>query len=418
MNEERNNAVIYDFDAVIDRSGTDACKTDTLPEGCPPDALPAWVADMDLPCAQPIVEAIQKRAAHPVYGYTIYGSKDCRDAITGWYSRRFGWEINPDHLFYSPGIVPAIGLMLQALTEPGDGIIVQKPVYYPFMAKIEANGRKVVNNALIRRQGDCEDPQCFDYVMDYEDLEEKLADPANKGLILSSPHNPVGRVWTREELQRVLELAVRYDKWIIADEIHCDLTRSGVVHTPMLKLAAEVAPDFMDRIISCTAPSKTFNLAGLSFSNVVIPGEEIRKRWLQVASEQFSLVFGCNPLSLAGVCAAYREGEDWLEQLKDYLDGNIAYIRSFIKERLPKAAMAQCQGTYLVWLDFRAYCSDHVLLEQAMQKEGRIALDEGYIFGQEGAGYERINVAMPRVLVEDAMERMAKAAEWLEKKNV
>ena len=410
----------YDFDKIIDRRGTYACKTDTLPAGCPDDALSAWVADMDFLCAQPVIDAIHRRADHGIFGYTLYENEDCKKAVSGWYQRRFGWEISHGDLFFSPGVVPAIGFLVQALTEPGDGIIIQKPVYYPFMKKIDANGRRIVNNALVRRQRDCEDPQMFDYVMDYADLEMKMADPSNKGMILCSPHNPVGRVWTREELQQVLELAVRYDKWIIADEIHCDLTRNGVTHTPLLKLAAELAPDFRDRIIACTAPSKTFNLAGLSFSSIVIPGAEFKKKWNRVVDEQFGLGFGCNPLSLAGVCAAFNEGEEWLDQLRDYLDGNMAYIRAFIKQHLPKVSMADCQGTYLVWLDFREYCSDGEggynvdKLEKAMQDIARVALDEGYIFGREGAGYERINVAMPRSMVEECMLRMKKAAEWLE----
>ncbi len=412
----------YDFDKVIDRSGTYACKTDELPVGCPADALPAWVADMDLPCAEPILKAIHERADHGIFGYTLYGSVDeAKAPAVEWFRRRFGWDIRPDHMFFSPGVVPALGLLIQALTEAGDGIVIQKPVYYPFMAKIEANGRRIVNNPLIRREAP-EYEGVFDYVMNYEELDELMADPANKGMILCSPHNPVGRVWSRSELSKVVEICRKHNKWIIADEIHCDLTRCGVVHTPLLKLAAEIAPDFCERIIACTAPSKTFNLAGLSFSNIIIPGEAFRKQWLKVASEQFSLVFGCNPLSLAGVMAAYREGDEWLDQLKEYLDGNIEYIGQFVRDHMPKAKTAVCQGTYLMWVDMRDYCRigddngelDVKKLEYAMQQVGRVALDEGYIFGREGAGYERINVAMPRVLVEDCMNRIKMAAEWLE----
>ena len=407
----------YDFDKLIDRSGTYACKTDELPAGCPDDALPAWVADMDLPCAEPVLQAIKERADHPILGYTLY-TDEAKQPAVDWYKHRFGWEIDPKTMFFSPGVVPALGLLIEALTEPDDGIVIQKPVYYPFMAKIEANGRRIVNNPLIRRETPEYEGE-FDYVMNYDQLDELMADPANKGMILCSPHNPVGRVWSREELSKVVEICRKHNKWIIADEIHCDLTRREVIHTPLLKLTAEIAPDFCDRIISCTAPSKTFNLAGLSFSNIIIPGEVFRKQWLQVASNQFSLVFGCNPLSLAGVMAAYREGEDWLEQLKDYLDGNIEYIGQFVRDHMPEAKTAVCQGTYLFWLDLTGYCRladgnvDVKKLEYAMQQVGRVALDEGYIFGREGAGYERINVAMPRALVEDCRKRIKKACDWL-----
>ena len=406
----------YDFDKIIDRRGTYASKTDAMPEGCPEDALPAWVADMDLECAEPILKAIRERVDHGILGYTRYSNRDCKEAVMGWYKRRFGWEINHEHLFYSPGVVPAIGMLLQALTSPGDGIVVQKPVYYPFMAKIESNGRRVVNNALIRRESE-EFEGVFDYTMDFEDLDAKMADPANVCLLLSSPHNPVGRVWTREELTKVLEICRKHNKWIIADEIHCDLTRQNVVHTPMLKLAAEIAPDYCDRIVSCVAPSKTFNLAGLAFSNIIIPGAEFQKKWYDLVDGQLSLGHGCNPLSLAGAIAAYNEGDEWLDQLKEYLDGNIEYIGQFVREHMPKAKTAVCQGTYLLWVDMNGYCSDIKKLEYAMQQIGRVALDEGYIFGDEGNGYERINVAMPRALVEDCMMRMKKAADWLEEQN-
>lgn len=404
----------YDFDKIIDRSGTYACKTDDLPKGCPDDALPAWVADMDLPCAEPILKAIRQRVDHGIFGYTTYGNdSDVKEPAIQWYEKRFGWKIQKEELFFSPGVVPALGMLLQALTEAGDGIIIQKPVYYPFMAKIEANGRRIVNNALIRR----ENGQKFDYVMNYEELDALMADSANKGMILCSPHNPVGRVWTEDELAKVLEIGKKYDKWIIADEIHCDLTRVGVVHTPLLKLAEKIAPEYRHRIVACTAPSKTFNLAGLSFSNIVIAGPEFRKKWLQVAGDQLSMAYGCNPLSLAGVMAAYRHGQDWLDQLREYLDGNLAFISDFVEKKMPKAKVAACQGTYLLWLDMNEYCSDEKKLEYAMQQIGRVALDEGYIFGEEGAGYERINVAMPRAMVEDCMNRILAATEWLEKKD-
>lgn len=422
---------IYDFGKIIDRQGTLACKTDQMPKGCPPDSVSAWIADMDFACPQPVTSALHERVNHGIFGYTVYESKPYLDAVTGWFARRFGWNIDPAHIVFSPGVVPAISVLVQALTEPGDGIVIQKPVYYPFMSAIQANGRKVVNNPLVRRNRDCEDSQCFDYVMDYAGLEQALADDSVRGMILCSPHNPAGRVWTRRELQQVLEICQRHGKWIICDEIHCDLTRNGTIHTPLLKLAEELCPDFCEKIITCTAPTKTFNLAGLSISNIIIPGREFRQKWEKTAVDQLDLFMG-NPLSMTAAMAAYDDGENWLDQLRSYLDGNIAFIRQFVRDHIPEAAVADCQGTYLVWIDLRAYCSmqsgggeqkpeggkpDYRKLKQAMQQVGHLALDEGYIFGEEGQGYERINVAMPRSLVEEAMKRMEKAVRWLEEEH-
>ena len=439
------DSAIYDFDKIIDRQGTLACKTDQMPKGCPPDSVSAWIADMDFACPQPVINAMHERVNHGIFGYTVFESKAYLDAVTGWFARRFGWNINPAHIVFSPGVVPAISVLVQALTEPGDGIVIQKPVYYPFMSAIQANGRKVVNNPLVRRNRDCEDPQCFDYVMDYGGLEQAMADDSVKGMILCSPHNPAGRVWTRQELQQVLEICQRHGKWIICDEIHCDLIRTGTVHTPLLKLAEELCPTFCEKIITCTAPTKTFNLAGLSISNIIIPGREFRQKWEKTAVDQLDLFMG-NPLSMTSAMAAYGDGENWLDQLRSYLDGNIAFIRQFVRDHLPEAAVADCQGTYLVWIDLRAYCSmqsgggeqkpegksasgqtsdrnpegrtpDYRKLKQAMQQVGHLALDEGYIFGEEGQGYERINVAMPRSLVEEAMKRMENAVRWLEEEH-
>lgn len=388
----------YNFDEVIDRTGTHCLKFDCLPEGSAPDALSLWVADMDFPCADPILEALHQRIDRKIFGYTSYNNDECKDAVCGWFRKRFDWDVEKDDIMFSPGVVPAIAYLIYALTNEGDGVIIQRPVYYPFTKKIEANGRKVVNNALI-----CEDGA---YRMDYEDLERKMADPANKGMIFCSPHNPVGRVWTEEELKRLVDICRKYDKWIISDEIHFDLTRKSVVHHPLLK----VAPEYKDRIIVCTAPSKTFNLAGMQTSNIIIPNPEYKKKWNRVVDECFSAA-SCNPFGLAAIVAAYQDGENWLEQVRDYLDGNVAYVKDFVARHLPKARMADAQGTYLVWLDFREYEADPVKLEQLMQKKAKVALDEGYIFGEEGFGFERINVACARSVLADCMERIRAALE-------
>lgn len=390
----------YDFDTPVDRRGTHTSKLDSMPEGAPKDALSMWVADMDLPCAEPIIRALHERIDKKIFGYTLYENEECKNAITGWYSRRFGWELNPKDIFFCPGVVPALAFLINILSDEGDGIIIQRPVYYPFTNKILANKRVVVNNPLIRAGNT--------YEMDFEDLERKFADEKNRGMILCNPHNPVGRVWTEEELRKVVEIAKKYDKWIISDEIHSDLTRVGIKHFPLTK----VAPEYADRIVVCTAPSKTFNLAGMQFSNIVITNPEYQRRWTKITDERFSISM-CSPFGLTAVIAAYTEGEEWLEQVREYIDGNIRYIETFAAEHLPKAKVTDCQGTYLVWLDLGAYCSDEKALEELMQKKAKVALDEGYIFGEEGIGFERINVAAPRSMVEECMRRISEAVEGL-----
>ncbi|MEG1566064.1 MAG: MalY/PatB family protein [Anaerovoracaceae bacterium] len=404
----------YNFDEIIERAGTYASKLDEMPGHCGEGTLPAWIADMDFRCAEPILDAIHERTDRGIFGYTMYDNDDCKNATINWFDKRFSWRINYEYILFSPGIVPGLSFLINLLTRPGDGIIIQQPVYYPFMKKIKTNGRDVVDNSLIYEKKETDEGMVLDYFMNYEDLETKMANPLNKGMILCSPHNPVGRVWSREELIKTLEICRKYNKWIISDEIHCDLTRVGKTHTPLLKLVDEIMPDFRDNVIVCTAPSKTFNIAGLSFSNIIIPGEKIKALWARALNDQFSLGYDANPLSLSAAMAAYKDGDEWLDQLKKYLDDNIEYVKKFVKEKLPAATLSDCQGTYLMWIDMSGYCNDFVKLERAIQDIGKLALDEGYIFGDEGRCFERINIAMPRTLVEECMNRFEKAAKWLE----
>ena len=383
----------YNFDEIIDRKNTDSIKIDILPVGSSPDSLPLWIADMDFTCAQPILNALHRCIERKIFGYTNYDNETCKDAVVNWFGRRFGWNIKKEDIFFSPGVVPAFAVLVNVLCEEGDGIIIQRPVYYPFTNKIKANNRKVVNNPLLYKDGK--------YTMDYADLEEKLKDPKTKGMIFCSPHNPVGRVWTEEELRKMVDLFKKYNKWIISDEIHCDLTRKGIVHTPLTK----VAPDYADNIIVCTAPSKTFNLAGMQLSNIIITNKDYQNKWLDFIDRKIS-VSNCNPFGLTAMVAAYNESEEWLDQVRDYIDGNIAYIKNFIKVHFPKAKVVDTEGTYLMWIDFNGYCSDYKKLEEWMQKKAKVALDEGYIFGEEGIGFERINVASPRSVIEECMKRM------------
>ena len=385
----------YDFDQLIDRSGTQSLKWGSLLAKAESDFAPLSlsVADMDFPCAQPIIDALHRRVERQIFGYSDYNAPEVRAVVQHWYAQRFDWQINAEHIVFSPGVVPAIAFLIHALTAPGDGVIIQRPVYYPFTASIENSGRRVVNNPLRYEHGA--------YTMDYADLEQKLANPANKGLLLCSPHNPVGRVWTADELRQVVAIAQKYDKWIICDEIHSDLVRRGVQHQPLLKLC----PDYAEHIIVCTAPSKTFNLAGMQMSNIIIPNEQYRRKWHAITYNEFGIAMA-GPMGIAAMMAAYTEGAGWLEQVLDYVDGNVEFTRQFLEQRLPKAHLVEPEGTYLLWIDLRAYCKDANELERKMWKEAGVVLDEGYIFGEEGIGFERINAACPRSVLQACLERM------------
>ena len=387
----------YNFDEIIDRSGTSATKMESLPKGCPDDALPLWVADMDFACAEPILKALHERIDKKIFGYTMYDTDECLGAVLNWYKKRYGWEEQKENLFFCGGIVSAYAVLLNLLTKEGEGVVIQRPIYYPFTMKANSNGRQIVDSPLIYADGN--------YTIDFDDLDKKMAEPNNKVLVFCSPHNPAGRVWTEAEIRKVVDICKKYDKWIICDEIHCDLLRCGMTFHPILK----VAPDYADRIAVCTAPSKTFNLAGMKTSNIVIHNKELQAAWKELIGGKLSMN-GAGTLGLTAMIAAYNEGEEWLEQLKEYLDGNFAYIDAFLKEHLPKAHMVPSEGTYLAWIDFNGYVDgDAEKLEEIMQKKAKVALDEGYIFGNAGRGFERINIATPRSVVEDCMDRILKA---------
>lgn len=387
----------YNFDEIIDRSGTSATKMESLPKGCPDDALPLWVADMDFACAEPILKALHERIDKKIFGYTMYDTDECLGAVLNWYKKRYGWEEQKENLFFCGGIVSAYAVLLNLLTKEGEGVVIQRPIYYPFTMKANSNGRQIVDSPLIYADGN--------YTIDFDDLDKKMAEPNNKVLVFCSPHNPAGRVWNEEEIRKVVDICKKYDKWIICDEIHCDLLRCGMTFHPILK----VAPDYADRIAVCTAPSKTFNLAGMKTSNIVIHNKELQAAWKDLIGGKLSMN-GAGTLGLTAMIAAYNEGEEWLEQLKEYLDGNFAYIDAFLKEHLPKAHMVPSEGTYLAWIDFNGYVDgDAEKLEEIMQKKARVALDEGYIFGDAGRGFERINIATPRSVVEDCMDRILRA---------
>ena len=384
----------YHFDELINRKNTGCAKWDNAFPACDKDILPLWVADMDFPCADAIQEALRAKVNEQIYGYNTGLTPAYRKAVCDWFSKRFDWQIDPDTIFYAGGVVPAIAYLLEIMCEEGDGVIISTPVYYPFRKKIEATKRVVVENPLINEHGN--------YSIDFDDLEEKMARSDVKGMILCSPHNPVGRIWTKEELLQIVSLAKKYDKWIISDEIHCDLVKNGYEQQPLLKLA----PEEKNRIVVCSAPSKSFNLAGLQNSNIIICNEQWQKKWTSFVMERLSLS-GPNSFAIAATIAAYTEKdcEQWLADVNAYVDGNDEFATSYIQEHLPEAIVSPRQGTYLLWVDVRAYCDDEKQLEEAMLKEGLI-LDEGYLFGEAGKGFERINLACPRSIVEACVKRL------------
>ncbi len=388
----------YDFDSIVPRDGTNSVKWEFMHDVNPAiqnGTIPFWVADMDFPCAPAILKALHKRVDRAIFGYSSLETPDYYRAVCGWYRRRFDWFVKAEDLVYSPGVVPAIGFLIDILSEKGDGVIIQPPVYYPFARVIGSHGRTIVNNPLINEGGR--------YRMDLQDLRRAVSDPSAKVLILCSPHNPVGRVWTREELEALAFIFQETKINVISDEIHYDLTRRGVVHTPL----AKIFPQYKDRIITATAPSKTFNLAGMQLANIVIHDAELRKRWNQYVGRTLSLQEP-TALAITAAQAAYEEGEAWLEELRDYLDGNITFLQEFLKTELPLSRCVPPEGTYLAWIDLSAYDPKMKDLVDALAKEAGILIEEGTLFGEEGEGYVRVNLACPLSLLKEGMERMAR----------
>ncbi len=390
----------YDFDKIIDRNDTASYKWDQSQKLFGrPDILPLWVADMDFEAPKEVVEAITRRAGEGIYGYTIR-TQAFYDAIVGWLSRRHGWNIEQEWISSSPGVVPALSIAVLAFTEPGDGIILQSPVYYPFYDVIKMNGRTVVDNPLILEAGR--------YSFDFELLEQQAKDGA-KMLLLCSPHNPGGRVWNREELVRVGEICSKYNVLAVVDEIHHDLVFSGHKHVPFASLSDSLAK----QTITCIAPSKTFNLAGLQTASVIIPNEELRRKYnalLKTLSIHMESFFG-----LTAIESSYTHGEEWLEQLLEYLEGNLNALLEFARKHLPQVQVIKPEGTYLVWVDCTAISDKPQELKQLMFDKAGVAFSEGSVFGKQGSGYLRINIACPRSILMEALEKFAMAVNSVSK---
>ena len=385
----------FDFDKPIDRRGTDSVKFDFAAEhGYDPDILPLWVADMDFQAPPCVLEALQKRVEHGIFGYTDTKA-DYFAAVDRWFSSRFGWELQPQWLVKTPGVVFALSAAVRVMTAPGDAVLVQPPVYYPFYRVVNNNGRRIVESPLVYENGK--------YSIDFADFEEKIRANSVKLFILCSPHNPVCRVWTVEELTRLGEICEKYGVRVVADEIHCDFTLPGFIHTPFLK----ACPQLAEQCIVCTAPSKTFNLAGLQVSNLFIPGEALRNAYLEEL-ERISY-HSLNCMGSTACRAAYEGGAPWLEACKAYMLENLNFVRAFLAENLPSIRLVEPEGTYFAWLDCTGLGLTAEQLEDLIVNKAGLWLDSGAIFGACAAQFQRVVLACPRSTVQKAMQQLHKA---------
>ena len=376
----------YDFDKTIDRRATNSYKWDSAPEG----VLPMWVADMDFRTASAIIDALQKRVAHGIFGYTRVPDA-YYDAVTSWFSRRHGWDIDREWIIYTSGVVPAVSAVIKALTVPGDKVIVQTPVYNCFFSSIRNNGCEIVSNPL-RRTADT-------YEMDFAALERCAADPRAKVMLLCYPHNPAGRVWTPDELTRLGNICLRNGVTVVADEIHCELVYQGFKYTPF----ASLSDAFLHRSVTCVSPSKAFNIAGLQIANIVAFDNDLRSRIDKAIN--INEVCDVNPFGVAATIAAYNEGEEWLNQLVDYLHGNYEAMAEFCRRELPEFPITRLEGTYLVWMDCSSLGMPSDALEHALLDDARLWLNAGTMYGAEGEGYMRWNIACPRSVMLDGLNR-------------
>ena len=385
----------YDFDRVIDRRGTDCVKFDFAVEhGLPADVLPLWVADMDFPAPPEVLDALRGCVDHGIFGYT--GQKaDYYDIVRGWFETRFHWHTESEWIVPTPGVVFALAAAVRGLTEPGDGVLIQPPVYPPFFRVVKQNDRRLVECPLVLRDGR--------YGVDFDAFERAVADNGVKLFILCSPHNPTGRVWTMEELRRMGEICLRHGVIVVSDEIHCDFTWPEHPHTPFI----QAVPEMAERALVCTAPSKTFNLAGLQASNAFIPGRELRERF--AAEVRRTGWGGLNGMGQAACKAAYLHGADWLDALKDYLRGNVDFMRDYLKERLPMLKLIEPEGTYLTWVDFSALNMTPEQLHDLVAERAKLWLDDGSIFGTPGEQFQRFVLACPRATLAEALDRLRRA---------
>lgn len=396
----------YNFDQRIDRHNTFSTKWDGADVFGPPtgdvlkvdeNTISVWTADMDFACPDSIREEIQKVVDRNLYGYSAVRANNASmkpyfDAIAGWFKRHYDWEIAHEDMTYSYGTVNAIKNAIQAFSEEGDGILITQPVYSPFMLAITSTKRKVVNSSLINNDGY--------YTVDFEDFEKKAADPKTKLFVLCNPHNPVGRVWTADELKRMYDICTRHNVIVAADEIHGELIRKGQRFFPLATLVDG------ENLITFTAPNKTFNVADLAATTVVITNPELKAKFRETLG-----FINPNIFTIAATIGAYNGGEEWLEQVRDYIDGNIDWIMDFVAEKMPRLKVARPEGTYIMWMDFRGYGLTPDEVNKKIAQECNVVLERGEFFGEEGTGFQRICVPVSRCLIQEIFERFYQAFE-------
>lgn len=379
----------YDFDKVTPRRVTNSYKWDSTDDK---EVLPMWVADMDFPTAPCIINALKKRVEHGIFGYTRV-PEEYYDAVISWFSRRHHWKPRREWFIYTSGVVPALSAVIKALTNVGDKVLTLTPVYNCFFSSIRNNGCELDSCAL-RYENNT-------FSIDYEDLERRAADPKTTLMLLCNPHNPSGRVWTREELRRIGDICIKNNVVVVADEIHCELVHPGFTYTPF----ASVSEEFQKHSVTCVAPSKAFNIAGLQIANIIVENDKWRQRIDKAIN--INEVCDVNPFGVIATIAAYNEGEEWLNQLLQYIHGNYLFFKDYCEEHLPQLPVAPLEGTYLAWMDCRSLGIPSEELEEELMKEAKLWLNAGSMYGKEGEGFMRWNLACPRQLVKEGLERFS-----------
>ncbi|MGN0204583.1 MAG: MalY/PatB family protein [Coprococcus sp.] len=394
--EEKN----LNFDQIIERRNTDCLKYDfAVRRGKPADVLPLWVADMDFPTSSLIIDALEERVRHGIFGYTE-SRESYFEAVADWMYRMHGWQVDRRWLVKTPGVVFALAMAVKAYSDPGDAVLIQQPVYYPFTEVIEDNDRIVVSSDLILESDG-------KYHIDFDDFEQKIVEHHVQLFLLCSPHNPVSRVWSEEELLRIGEICLKHGVIVVSDEIHEDFVFGDRRHYVFANLRKE----FESITVTCTSPAKTFNLAGLQISNIFIQNPILRgKLHKQIAAAGYSQL---NTLGITACEAAYRNGESWYRAMMAYLEENITFLRAYLKKNLPGIRMIEPEGTYLIWLDCRGLGLPEPELEKLIVEKAGLWLDSGAIFGKAGEGFERINVACPRKILEEALTKIKRAVDDL-----
>lgn len=381
----------YDFDNIVGRRGTNSYKWDSSPNA---NILPMWVADMDFPTALPIIGALKRRVEHGIFGY-VRVPDAYYEAVIHWFKNRHQWEMQKEWIIYTSGVVPAISAIIKAITNPGDKILVQTPVYNCFFSSIRNNKCQLVCNELIYENAT--------YHIDFTDLEEKAADPSVKVLLLCNPHNPVGRVWSETELSQIGEICMRHNVFVIADEIHCELVYPGSCYTPF----ASISNEFLMHSATCTSPSKAFNLAGLQIANITIADEDIRNKVDKAIND--NEVCDVNPFGVDALIAAYSEGISWLDELIPYLKENYDYLSAYFAKNLPRFPVTKLEGTYLVWIDCAVIGKPSSEIAKDLLEQNNLWLNDGIMYGKGGEKFLRLNIACPRAILKEGLKRLKMA---------